>query len=139
MIDGSFPAEFELGLVEADPFPHQSNRSSRDLAVEDGPVESDPGDLPSVTGVDVWWVVVAEEHQNRDSVEGTNPGHRINVPARCDMSDNRARAGGIKNRPSGLGHVPFPGRATSIVGGRRLADVQSDGLQRSVRPRGSRR
>ena len=86
--------------MDADPLSHQPNRSSRDLSVKDGAVESHPSYLPAVPGVKVRWVVIAEEHQNRDSVEGTNPGHGINVSARCDMFDSQTRAGGIKSRLS---------------------------------------
>ena len=87
MIDGAFPADLELALVETDPFPQQANRSSRDLTVEDGPVECYPGDLPSVTGVDMRWVVIAEEHQNRDPVEGADPRHGVNISVRSDRFD----------------------------------------------------
>ena len=34
--------------------------------------------------------MIAEEHQNRDSVEGTDPGHGTNVPGRSDRFDSEA-------------------------------------------------
>jgi hypothetical protein len=97
--------------MDADPLSHQPNRSSRDLSIKNGSVESYPSYLPAVPGVKVRWVVIAEEHQNRDSVEGTNPGHGINVPVRRDTFDSKARAGGIKNRPLGPGSSRFQARS----------------------------
>ena len=70
--------------------------------------------MPAVSRVKVRWVVIAEEHQNRDSVEGTNPGHGIKVPARCDMFDSQARAEGDQESPVCPRPVPFPGRATPL-------------------------
>ena len=87
MIGGSFPTDLELVLVDADPFSHQANRSSWDLPIEDGPVECHPGDLPSISGMNVRWVVIAEEHQNRDPVEGADPGHTVNISVPSDRFD----------------------------------------------------
>jgi hypothetical protein len=74
--------------MDADPLSHQPNRSSRDLSIKNGSVESYPSYLPAVPGVKVRWVVIAEEHQNRDSVEGTDPGHGM---YRCDVTRLAAR------------------------------------------------
>ena len=35
--------------------------------------------------------MIAEEHQNRDSVEGADLGHGINVPGQSDRFDREAR------------------------------------------------
>jgi hypothetical protein len=57
-----------------------------------------PGHLPSVSGVKMRWVVIAEEHQNRDSVEGTDPGHGTNVPGRADRFDSGPTSRGPESR-----------------------------------------
>ena len=89
MIYGSFPTDLELGLMEIDPFSPQTNRPPRDFSVEDGPVKCYARDLPRVPGMDVWWLVIAEEHKDRDPVEGTDPGHSVNISVPSDRLDKR--------------------------------------------------
>jgi hypothetical protein len=39
--------------------------------------------------MDVWWVVIAKEHQNRDPVERADPGHIVNISVPSDRFDRR--------------------------------------------------
>lgn len=87
MIDGALPADLELGLVETDPFSYQANRPSRDFSIEDGPVKCYARGLTRVPGMDVWWIVIAKEHQNRDPVERADPRHIANISVPSDTFD----------------------------------------------------
>ena len=111
MIGGPFPTSLKLRLVDADPFSNQANRSSWKLAIEDGPVKSHPSHLAAVSGVKMRRVVIAEEHQNRNPVEGADPGHGVNVSARTDKFDTEAHMGRILHCPPTSPLIPFPGRA----------------------------
>jgi hypothetical protein len=109
MIDGAFPADLELALVETDPFSYQANRPSRDFSIEDGAVKCYTRGLPRITSMKVGWVVVAEEHQNRDPVEGADPGHIVNISVLSDrLTEGTPEAD--QRRESGLAPVPFRGR-----------------------------
>jgi hypothetical protein len=84
VIHSSIPTDLELGVMELDPLSDQANRSPRDLSIENGPIECDPGCLASISSMKVRRVVIAEEHQNRDPVERADPGHGIDVQRRPD-------------------------------------------------------
>ncbi len=58
---------------------------------QNGSVECYPGDLPSISGMNVRWVLIAEEHQNRDPVEGADPRHGVNISVRSDRFDKGDR------------------------------------------------
>jgi hypothetical protein len=84
------------------------------------------------------WIVIAEEHQNRDSVEGADPGHGINVPGQSDRFDREARLERITVTPRDSPTRPVsPG--PFIAGGRRPADVGCGVLGRPSHPQESRR
>jgi hypothetical protein len=73
--DRSSPAFGQLILVELDPFLDQPVSSPRQGAVEELPVEADPGVMAAVAGMEVRRVVITEEHEDADAVERRDLRH----------------------------------------------------------------
>lgn len=69
--------------MEAGPIPNELKGPPRKLSVEHGPIEGDPGDVTRVTSMKVGRIVVAEEHQDGYSVEGTDSRHGFESMSRA--------------------------------------------------------
>jgi hypothetical protein len=100
-----------------------------DLSIQDSPIQCDPGCLASISSMKVRWVVIAEEHQDRDPVEGANPGHRLNVQPRPDRFDSarstsREQPHLLARQPSGFQVARFDTRSP-MPGSARVRPVRT--------------
>ena len=89
MANGALPANLEFSLVEACPLPNESLGPPRQIAGEQGAVESDSGSVTGIASVKMRRVVVAEEHEDGDSVGGADSWDPGSIRSACDTSECR--------------------------------------------------